>query len=151
MKHQNLLIGAVVLIITITILFLLKAHILTSPFDIPSLKLKKTSEKVITLSEKENSGVSGGAKITEENDKARILVNLVGTNKEDIIYMHIHTGSCPEVGKVLYDLNSIKDGASQTELDMNIEELKEGLPLAINVHKYENKKEFEIACGNIIF
>lgn len=148
MKNTNLIIGAIVLILIIVIVFLLKAHILTSPFNIPSLKLKKEGE-IIMMNEEDSSGVRGTAKVSQENGKAKVAINLVGIKPEDDIYMHIHEGSCPDLGEILYDLNTLKEGSSETKLDMSIKDLRKSLPLGINIHKYEGEEEIEIACGNL--
>lgn len=147
MKNINLLIGAAVLIFVIILVFLLKAHILTSPFETPSLKLK--SEDVIVIKELNKSGVKGTAKVKEEEGRVRVAINLVGVKKEDDIYMHIHKGKCPKVGEILYDLNTLKDKSSETELDISVEQLREKLPLAINIHNLEGESEFVVACGNL--
>lgn len=147
MKNINLLIGAAVLIFVIILVFLLKAHILTSPFKTPSLKLK--SEDVIVIKELNKSGVKGTAQIKEEEGDALILVNLVGIKPENDIYMHIHEGKCPKLGKILFDLNSLRDEKSQTKLSIGIEDLKKSMPLSINVHSLLDNKEIEVACGDL--
>ncbi len=148
MKNTNLMIGGIVLVLVIIIVFLLKAHILTSPFNIPSLKLKKEAP-VILLDELNDSGIKGSVQVKEEKSKAKVLVTLAGVKEGDDIYMHIHEGECPEVGKILYDLNTLKDGSSETPLEISVKELKEKLPLAVNIHTLEGENEVEVACGNI--
>ncbi len=148
MKHKDLLIGAGVLIFAIIVVFLLKAHILTSPFKMPSLKLKSEGE-VVLLNEISKSGIKGSAKISEEDKKAKVVINLVGVKSEDDIYMHIHKGRCPNVSEIIYDLNSLINGSSESKLEVSVKELIKRSPLAINIHKNEGKKEVVVSCGNL--
>ena len=65
--------------------------------------------------------------------------------------VHIHVGSCPEVGEVKYPLTNVLDGESVTTLDVTLEQLEIELPLAINVHKSVTEASVYISCGDIQF
>lgn len=102
----------------------------------------------ITLNELNSSGESGTANLTEVNGKVIIAVNLNGEPKDEIQPMHIHEGTCPGVGKVIYPLNYPQNGASTTMLDTTFGNMKPIRPLSITVHSLKDLKVY-VACGEI--
>ncbi len=68
---------------------------------------------------------------------------------------HIHAGTCPNVGEVVYPLNNVVDGTSTTTIGANLELLDPNLELlptgtfAIDVHKSEADIALQVACGDI--
>jgi len=97
----------------------------------------------------ENLKQSGTATLTEEGDKVKVVINLNTVSGLDNQPAHIHTGSCPNPGKVVFTLNSVKNGKSETLIDAGLESLKNSLPLAINVHKSSQESTVYTACGNL--
>ncbi|MCR4324312.1 MAG: hypothetical protein NUV69_01345 [Candidatus Curtissbacteria bacterium] len=62
---------------------------------------------------------------------------------------HIHSGSCPTPGAIVYSLANVVDGESNTVLNTTMEKLKSQKPLAINVHKSQQEVNTYVACGNL--
>lgn len=103
----------------------------------------------VKLEPQGGSGRSGIAVLAELQGKVKVVMNLSGPSVGVLRPAHIHVGSCPGVGEVKYPLTSLKDGASQTDLDVSLDELMTQLPLAINVHKSPEEPSIYLACGNI--
>ncbi len=118
----------------------------STPTDV-STSTDKTLQ--ITLNEENNSGQSGQVVITEVDGKAKVIVNITGKPSSVPMPAHIHLGSCPDVGAVKYPLTSLGKGASQTMLDVSIDQLLSELPLSINVHKSAAELGVYVACGDI--
>lgn len=103
-----------------------------------------------TLSEQNNSGERGTAYITPISDtQAKVSVEVTGAPAGVDQPMHIHTGSCPNVGGVTYPLNSLVNGKSETVLNVTVEQLVSELPLGLNVHKSSGEANVYVACGNL--
>lgn len=102
----------------------------------------------VQLLEIDNSQQSGKAIITEVDGKAVVSVSVYGSN-ELVQPVHIHYGSCEYLSDVKYPLTTLVDGKSRTTLDVSLQELLWGRPLAINVHKSELDIETDVACGNL--
>ena len=62
--------------------------------------------------------------------------------------VHIHEGSCPNVGAVKFPLTDIVDGRSTTVVNALIRDLLAG-NLSINAHKSQAEIGVYTACGNI--
>lgn len=103
----------------------------------------------ISLSSQNNSGQSGTATLAEENGKVKVTINVSGGNFTNPQPAHIHLGSCPKPGEVLYPLQDVVNGKSTTTLNVTMKELKAKGALAINIHKSADEVSFYTACGNI--
>jgi hypothetical protein len=64
---------------------------------------------------------------------------------------HIHVGSCPTPGAVVFPLTSVVNGTSVTMLNTSLEDLIAQGELALNVHKSEEESSVYVACGNLDF
>ena len=89
---------------------------------------------VVPINELNGSGVSGDASLTDNGD---------GTTTVDILVdgatgghpVHIHSGTCAELGDVVYPLTDVDaSGASVTVVDVPLADLLSGGPYAINIH-----------------
>lgn len=103
----------------------------------------------VVLSENSNSGENGTATIKEVENKVVVSVELTGQPKDTIQPMHIHKGSCPGVGDVLYPLTNAVMGKSETTLNVTMEALLAQKPIAINVHKSTKQPTIYFSCGDI--
>lgn len=110
--------------------------------------LNKAGQINISLSEQNESGESGTATLTEVDGKVIVSLDLNGA-PDSVQPAHIHTGSCDNLGGVQNPLTSPVGGASETTLDVTMDDLLSGLPLAINVHKSPEEAGIYVACGDI--
>ncbi|MCH7604423.1 CHRD domain-containing protein [Patescibacteria group bacterium] len=118
---------------------------------IPLVTPEKTivkKELVIGLLEQNDSGESGTATLTEIGGQTRILIETAGATADISQPVHIHEGSCTELGGVNYPLTNITDGHSETTVEVSFEQLIEELPLAINIHKSGPEIDVYVACGD---
>lgn len=103
----------------------------------------------ISLSSQNNSGQSGTATLAEENGKVKVTINVSGGNFTNPQPAHIHLGSCPKPGEVVYPLQDVVDGKSTTTLNVTMKELKAKGALAINIHKSAEEVSIYTVCGDI--
>lgn len=121
----------------------------------PTLTATPTPEKpkiqtvTVKITAQNSSKQTGEAVLTEVNGKVKVVLNVSGTQSVSVEPAHIHTGACPTPGAVIYPLASVAKGASQTTLDVTLEQLMAQLPLAINVHKSATQAGVYVACGDI--
>ncbi|PIR89417.1 MAG: hypothetical protein COU07_00765 [Candidatus Harrisonbacteria bacterium CG10_big_fil_rev_8_21_14_0_10_40_38] len=120
----------------------------TTPKNNESMEEILNNTVLVNLATQNNSGETGTAAIVEENGKIKVLVNISGSPENDQP-MHIHEGTCESLGPIKWELNPIKNDASETMLPISKEEIKTNLPLAINVHKSQSELKEYVACGNI--
>lgn len=113
----------------------------------PSVETVK--EITIMLAEENKSSQSGIATLMEENGKVKVTLEMSGAPKGVSQPAHIHVGKCPEVGDVKYPLTSVLDGKSETILDTTFDQLKQQLPLGLNVHKSATQAKIYVSCGDI--
>lgn len=119
--------------------------------------MKKKEEEMmqqkipVTLSEENKSGESGTATLVEKNGKVVVTVSLTGFTQDVSQPAHIHVGACPGVGTIKYPLKNVVNGSSETTIDATMDDLKKGLPLALNVHKSADQMRVYTACGDITF
>src|SRR5215210_5150344 len=84
----------------------------------------------IVLAPQNNSGQTGTAVLTSEGSDTRVVVSL--SNAAGPHPAHIHTGSCPDPGAVVFPLTSVTDGRSETVVSTSIADILNA-PHAINV------------------
>ncbi len=111
----------------------------------PSITSSPSSEMTVVLAEENKSGESGTATLKEVEGKTVVTLTLTGyANPQPA---HIHIGACPGVGAVKYPLTNVINGQSVTTLNVTLAELRQALPLAINVHQSATKITDYTACG----
>lgn len=103
----------------------------------------------VVLAAQNDSGESGEAMLSEIDGQTKITLALNGAPTGVAQPVHIHTGSCAELGGVAYPLTNLQSGLSETMLDMPLDELLAQLPLAINAHKSAEEIGVYVACGDI--
>jgi hypothetical protein len=108
-----------------------------------------SSEMKVALKAENNSGETGTATLKEENGKTTVTLVLTGYTKDVAQPAHIHIGACPGVGAVKYPLTNVVNGASVTVLAVSLADLKQSLPLAINVHKSAAAITNYTSCGEL--
>jgi hypothetical protein len=107
------------------------------------------NETTVILAEENKSRESGTATLKEENGKTTVALSLTGFVQGVSQPAHIHVGACPGVGAVKYPLTSVVNGSSVTVLPLTLADLRQGLPLAINVHKTAKEINNYTACGEL--
>ena len=104
------------------------------------------------IHEENNSGISGNAILEAKDGKVKVRLELTSSILGLIMPAepaHIHVGACPNVGAVVYPLQSVVNGKSETVLNVSWANLKAQLPLAVNVHKSSAEAGTYVACGDI--
>ena len=112
---------------------------------------KDENKITVELTEENDSGESGRARLVEENGQVTVTISMDGAPEDVSQPAHIHLGSCPEVGGIQYPLTNILNGESITTINVTLDQLKSELPLAINIHKSVDEASVYVSCGNIIF
>lgn len=110
-----------------------------------------TNQLTIQLNPVGESTESGTAVLKEENGKTMVTLALNNAPSGVKQPAHIHLGGCPGVGEVKYALTFPVDGQSETTLEVTLDQLKNELPLAINIHKSAPEVKVYVACGDITF
>jgi len=105
---------------------------------------------VVALSTQNNSGISGTATLTDMNGSTLVKLDLVGAPVDVAEPAHIHTGSCANIGGVVYPLTDSLNGISETTLNVPLSAILSQLPLALNVHKSAEEVSVYVACGDLI-
>lgn len=121
----------------------------SAPITTQATPSSQPLEMTVKLNEENNSGESGEATLKEENGKTTVTVSLTGFTEGIPQPAHIHIGSCPGVEAVKYPLSNIINGSSATVLNATLNEIKQNLPLAINVHKSAKEITNYTACGEL--
>ncbi|PIT92115.1 MAG: hypothetical protein COU08_04665 [Candidatus Harrisonbacteria bacterium CG10_big_fil_rev_8_21_14_0_10_42_17] len=104
---------------------------------------------MVVLSEQNTSGVSGEALLTSVNDQVRVEVALSGTPEGGNHPIHIHKGTCTELGEIYQGLNNVQDGKSVTVLDESLDDIVHAAPLAIQVHVSADELGSYVTCGEL--
>ena len=151
MSNRNLIIifgGALIIILAVFLMntsapqFLSRQPVMREP-----VTQTAPSEMNISLSAQNNYNESGIANLKEMSGRVIVTLSLVGYMPNVAQPAHIHMGVCPGVGAVRYPLNSAVNGKSITVLDVTLAQLKQQLPLAINVHKSTADVSTYTSCG----
>lgn len=115
----------------------------------PAARAMAQDDTVVSISELNGSGISGDASLTDNGD---------GTTTVDILVdgatgghpAMIHSGSCAELGSVVYPLQDVDaTGESLTVVDATLESLLTAGPYAINIHLSADDPGTSVACGDI--
>ncbi|MDO8551575.1 MAG: hypothetical protein Q7S03_02745 [bacterium] len=147
--------GLLILILILIGAIFLFSRILTSPESIglqfPSQGTlgARTIEVDMSAVDPSTFDQSGAATLSEENGKVKVVINV---NTPDLLTnqpAHIHIGSCPGVGAVLYPLNNVVNGRSETTIDTTLDQLENQQPIAINVHQSNQQIGIYTSCGQI--
>ena len=151
-----IIIGGAALFIIIFVIFVLgrpnKAvwqRVRTQPPVSQTIPQGQSNEMNVMLSAQINSSESGIATLEETNGRVTVNLYLTGYTADVAQPAHIHVGTCPGVGAISYPLNSVLNGRSTTVLNTSLAQLKQQLPLAINVHKSNTAISTYTSCGSL--
>ena len=108
-------------------------------------------EMTVRLGSLSDAKISGVATLTEtDGGKVNVKLQLSGAETYGDHPAHIHTGVCPTPGAVKYPLTNVgANSTSETTLNVSLDQLKQQLPLAINVHKSAVEINTYLACGDL--
>jgi hypothetical protein len=105
--------------------------------------------KVYMLSAQNGSGENGTVALVPQGDKTVVEVALVGAPSGVTQPAHIHVGPCAKLDPMpKYPLAPLKDGVSETTVDLPISKLVDA-GFAVNVHKSGEEIKTYVACGNL--
>lgn len=117
--------------------------------DAASDRSKKDQRHTIKLKQVDNSGVWGMAVLRPKgDDRTMVSVSIRGAQRNVEQPVHIHSGTCDNVGEARYILRDVSRGISETIVDASVEELKNG-NYVINVQKSIKHMDRHIVCGEI--
>lgn len=102
----------------------------------------------VTLSEQNGSGQSGTATLAPAGEGQTTVTLELSSPGEAPQPVHIHMGTCENLGDVAYPLTNLEGGTSETTVEVALEELQAG-EFAINAHESEEAIQNYVACGNI--
>jgi hypothetical protein len=102
----------------------------------------------IDLDEVNGSGVSGTATLTEEDGQTMVEIELDGTPEDGVHPAHIHAGTCDDLGDVVFPLEDVVDGTSESTVEATLDVILADQH-AINVHLSADEMDVYVACGNI--
>lgn len=109
---------------------------------------QRTISVNIPLMAQNNSNETGTATLTTMgNNQTKVVLKMNNAPSNDQP-AHIHSGSCSNPGGIKYSLNPVRNGMSETTINVSMRQLVRERPLAINVHK-SNSEEISYSCGNI--
>lgn len=105
--------------------------------------------KVYTMKQVLGSGQEGTVTLSDVNGKASVVIAVTAGPTGVEQPAHIHNGSCVTLGGIVYGLNNVVDGKSETTLDVPLAEIFNSLPLAVNIHKSREEVSVYTACIEI--
>lgn len=108
------------------------------------------AEMQFDLAAQNNSGQDGTVTLEEVGDQVRVTISVSNpvSNEQPA---HIHNGSCPTPGAVVFPLQNVVNGSSVTMIDTTLAELATMGELAVNVHKSSTESSVYFACGDLDF
>ena len=103
---------------------------------------------LVALNEMNGSGQSGYAMLVADDDQTDVSLSLsTGTLQSELV--HIHSGSCDELGGVEHGLTNFAGGSggSETKVAVELSTLTSGA-FAVNAHEVDNAGNYT-ACGDV--
>jgi hypothetical protein len=103
----------------------------------------------VPLDDVDDSGVTGGASIRGVDEGVEITVFISAGDEGGVHPVHVHDGTCDDLGDVAWPLEDIEDGESVTVLDdITLGDIMTG-EYAINAHQSEDEMDVNVMCGNV--
>jgi hypothetical protein len=152
-KIPFVVIAAVIILLSLAVLLF---FVFRKPT--PVQKVQQTSDLsnnarmfIVSLDEQNKSGQKGTAIFLEEpGGKVKVTINTTGGDfHKETQPAHVHLGSCPKPGEVKHKLLNLLSGASETILEVSIDELLTSGEMAVNIHKSDKEMSSYTACGNL--
>ncbi|MCZ6539515.1 MAG: hypothetical protein O6922_06785 [Chloroflexi bacterium] len=102
---------------------------------------------VVHLSAVHGDGQIGSAILVADGANTTVEID-VGPITGEAQPIHLHTGTCEDVGSVVHALQNVVNGKSNTTLDLTLEEILAGAAL-VNVHASYADLSTYTACGQL--
>lgn len=104
----------------------------------------------VELVEMNNSGITGNVIITDLHGYTYVTARLDGVDDQLAKPMNIRSGTCDDLGEVVYPLvDAINSKSLSPPLETTLGVMATQMPLAINVHTSVREAGISAACGNI--
>lgn len=103
----------------------------------------------IPLKAQNGSGEDGTAKLSDTAGGVNVVVAIKGA-PATAQPMHIHSGTCANLGGVVYPLTNVVNGSSTTTVKGTTIAALMAKPFAINAHKSADDLATYVSCGNIV-
>jgi LPXTG-motif cell wall-anchored protein len=101
----------------------------------------------LTISEQNDSDISGTATLTAMGDQTQVVVQL--QNAPGPHPIHIHEGTCANLDPAVeFPLTTVMNGRSETMVAASLQHIQ-AMQHAINVHKSPQEASVYVACGTI--
>ncbi len=101
----------------------------------------------IQMAAQNGSGQDGSATLTDEAGKTRVAIDLK-SSPAGPQPVHIHQGTCANLGSVFRPLTALQNGRSDTTVDVSLADLVAGT-YSINAHKSQAEANVYVSCGQI--
>lgn len=102
---------------------------------------------LVDLFEVDESGQSGFATIDEFDDETQVVLQISG-EPDSTRSASIRSGSCDNPGEVMFDLNDVVNGRSETSFGISADEIVGAGPFLIAVFATDDESEALVACGD---
>ncbi len=97
----------------------------------------------------DDSGVGGNVLLTATDGQTDVEVLITEGLEDGAVHpVHIHQGTCDDLGDVVHPLDNIEGGVSETTIDVELMDLLDG-DHAVNVHLSEEEIDVRVACADI--
>ncbi|MGH2708531.1 MAG: hypothetical protein ACRDJF_10655 [Actinomycetota bacterium] len=101
----------------------------------------------IQMTGRNGSGQDGNAVLTGEAGKTRVVIDLE-SSPAGPQPVHIHQGTCANLGPVFRPLTALQNGHSDTSVDVSLVDLVGGT-YSINAHRSQTEAKIYVSCGQI--
>jgi len=149
MKKNVWIIIALLIIAGLAIAYWPKQEDISSTPVETTTEITESMKQVVTLASQNNSGQQGNVDLEETDGKVKVMVKLNAVSPDVSQPVHIHEGTCANIGKIVYPLTALSSGSSETMLDVSLDELLAAMPLSINAHKSVEEIGEYVACGEL--
>ncbi len=115
----------------------------------PTVPKQSSTTLTLTLRAQNNSNEKGTVKITYMSDRLlRVKISVTGGAPGVIQPANIRSGACSAPGSMLYILNPVLSGNSETDLPVAFADLKARAPYAVNIIKSSVESNIFVSCGD---
>ncbi|MEX0763506.1 MAG: CHRD domain-containing protein [Dehalococcoidia bacterium] len=118
------------------------------PGDPGSTAVVSTGAIVVPVHAQNDSGQAGIATLYPRGSQTEVVVEIGPGGQSVPQPIHVHAGSCDQLGGIDYPLDNVVNGTSRTTINVSLPNLRQGLS-SINVHESSTAMANYVACGDI--